>query len=209
VLKENGDSEYNSSNFEEAIKIYTQAQSVFATDVYVNTQLSNAKFMLDNQLKFDKYGDFVVEVLNESNEILREFSKNLDSFKVGVISEKEFVVSVKGLVPLSNEIVAKIDEAFYSIDETLIPIHQKLIDLVDFQHRTLLDAVDIKDFFDPVEDLRNNYLTIKKDQTTLVMDMKNYANENTLKFNITPEGSKESSEQVEPSTQPETEQPAS
>lgn len=180
-----GTDEFNKKNYKTAIEMFTEANKIVPEDTFTLEQIEISKGLVENQKQFDKYGDLVINVMKDSNAILQEFSRNLDSYKVGVITEKEFIVSVKVLIPKSNDIVASIDAAFYTIDESLTPVHQKLIDLVDFQHRTLLSAIDTNESVDALETLRSKYLTIKKNQTTLIETLKNYSTENNLLFDLT------------------------
>lgn len=184
-----GKDEFNKKNYQIAIEMFTEANKIVPQDTYTLEQIELSKDLLEKQKQFDKYGDLVINVMKDSNAILQEFSRNLDSYKVGVITEKEFIVSVKVLIPKSNDIVTSIDAAFYSIDESLTPVHQELIELVDFQHRTLLSAIDNDENMDAVEKLRSKYLIIKKDQTTLIETLKNYATEHNLLFDLTKDNS--------------------
>lgn len=133
----------------------------------------------------DMYADLVSEIFDESNIILNEFNNIMDYLYARTASEEQFAKVVSDMLPKSNDLIKKLDDALYIIDDEMYDFHRDLITLVNFQHQMLLES--IRAAKDPemeldLNKLRNDYVTIKTDQTVLVQRVKDI-----IRTQLTPE----------------------
>lgn len=111
--------------------------------------------------------------IEESNEMLQTFNKSLDGLYTGQTSNEQFATVLTNIIGTSNELVTTVEE--YEIDPSLIEFKQQLVMHLNIQHQMFLDAVDMAKNDEVHKDsLRETYLTIKQEQTTLVSTWNGY-----------------------------------
>ncbi|MCU7666760.1 tetratricopeptide repeat protein [Bacillus thuringiensis] len=175
-----GNSQFESKNFAEAVDNYEKAYALFSEHEELKLSLPAAKALLNEQNSFDKYLDFINPMITDSNVLLRSFNKDIDARVVGSLSQADFISHLKTLIPKSSDIIARVDDGFTSVDGDLSPIHQILLDLIQFQHRTFVMALQGA----TTQDLAERYITIKQKQTQLIQSLQDYANQKQIGYKM-------------------------
>lgn len=123
----------------------------------------------------EEYADLVTDVFNDSNVLLQRFNKMLDQLYGQQISKQAVAQELEEIVPLSNQLLLKLDDVLYNVDDRLYDLHRELIVLINFQHQTFLRCLEMsKDDEEEIDkdQLRQDYVKIKSDQTLLVQNIK-------------------------------------
>ncbi|MEJ1518152.1 hypothetical protein R3O67_33790 [Bacillus cereus] len=179
--KNNGDSQRESKNFAEAVDNYEKAYALFSEDEEFKQVIQDTKALLAEQNSFDKYLDFINPMITDSNVLLRGFNKDIDARVVGSLSQADFISHLKTLIPKSSDIIARVDDGFTSVDGDLSPIHQILLDLIQYQHRTFVMALEGA----KTQELAERYIVIKQKQTQLIQSLQDYANQKQIGYKVT------------------------
>lgn len=175
-----GNTQLEAKYFDKALENYEKAYAIWAEDEDLKTSIKETKLLLEEQKRLDNYLNFVDPIISSSNELLRGFNKDIDATVVGSLSQAEFISHVKVLIPKSNAIVAKIDDSFTTIDGEIAPVHQKLLDLMEYQHRTFTMALEGTS----TKELSERYNEVKQQQTQLVQEIQTYANQKGIAYRI-------------------------
>ncbi|WP_368502658.1 hypothetical protein AB3N04_00765 (plasmid) [Alkalihalophilus sp. As8PL] len=119
------------------------------------------------------YTDAFTQIVDNSNVILSSYNDSMDNLYAGVLGNQQFKNQVKDLVPKSRELLALLDEVIYDVDSSLYEFHSHVLTLVNDQHHLLLITIQEADD-DRInrENLRRQYVEIKKQQMDLIQQLK-------------------------------------
>lgn len=123
----------------------------------------------------ERYAELVTDVMDDSNDLLNTYSGLIDMMYSEEANTNHFVAVVNDLLPESNEIITRLDNMIYDLNEELYDYHSDLIALKNYQHQMLLTSLAMANDEDEdidLEDLRERYVTVKQDQTTLISRIK-------------------------------------
>lgn len=180
----NGNDLFEKRDYVQALENYGKAYAVYSADPALSAKIKETEVLVEEQKSFDVYVEFFSKVINDSNALLDTFDGHINNVYLENISSDEFITRVKSIVPKSNEVLSRFDSVHDLVSGKLYGTHESFLSLINYQHSTLIQAVEMKAENFNVSDLYTRYTTIKKTQNEMVQKVKKYADDNKLKANF-------------------------